>query len=183
MPRFLTLRAAPALLYVWLLLLASPLGAAPAGSDASLRLGFLFNFGKFTSWPSTELADKDAPVHICLASGDAAMVKALGALEAGTLAGHRVETRLLTPQADAVGCHLLYLPGTLSAEELDGYLKKVAEQPTLTVSDRSGFVRRGGMIELVYADARYQFDVNYLAVKRVNLRLSSSMLRLARNVE
>ena len=182
MHRPTAMRSVSAMLCVCLLMLVAPLDAAQ-DSDASLRLGFLFNFGKFTSWPDSELAEKDAPVHICLAGGDAAMVKALGALDAGTLGGHRVETRVLSAQGDAKGCQMLYLPGGLSAEDIDSYLKKVAGQATLTVSDSSGFARRGGMIELVYADARYQFDVNYLAVKRVNLRLSSSLLRLARNVE
>lgn len=163
------------------LLPASAHSAGP-GSAASVRLGFVFNFAKFVAWPEGA-GGKEVPLRICVAPGDEAMNKALPALEAGDINGRRVVTRALTPQGDPRECQVLFVPAAQAATDTIALLDRLQGSPTLTVSDGENFMRQGGMIELVYTDSRYQFDINYVAAKKANLSLSSGLLKLARTVK
>jgi hypothetical protein len=61
-------------------------------------------------------------------------------------------------------------------------LDRVARQPTLTVGDSPRFVEQGGIIQLIRADNRLQFNISLEASERAGLRLSSRLLELAANL-
>jgi hypothetical protein len=67
-------------------------------------------------------------------------------------------------------------------KDIDGLLAGV-EPGVLTVSDRSGFLRDGGMIGFVIENRRVRFDINQAAAVRAGLSLSSKLLSVARSVE
>ena len=100
---------------------------------------------------------------ICLAPGDEAMSKALAALEAGDIHGRRVLTRTLAPQHEVRDCQVLFIPALHPSADTAALLRRLDGNPTLTVGDGYNFLREGGMIELVYPDNRYQFDISYVA--------------------
>jgi hypothetical protein len=52
----------------------------------------------------------------------------------------------------------------------------------LTIADMPGFVEGGGMFSLCIENAKIRFDVNSLAIADGGLKVSSQLLRLARNV-
>jgi len=62
-------------------------------------------------------------------------------------------------------------------------LRVVKGSPVLTVGDVDGFAEAGGMIGLINADNRVQFEINNEAAQRANLKISSQLLRLARLVK
>ena len=61
-------------------------------------------------------------------------------------------------------------------------LRALSGQPILTVSDAEAFIDGGGAIGLVRADQRLQFEVNRQALEQAQLRASSNLLKLARNL-
>ena len=60
-------------------------------------------------------------------------------------------------------------------------LRAAAGLPLVTVSDIDGFADAGGMIGLVEAGQRVQFEVSIASAQRANVRVSSQLLRLARS--
>jgi hypothetical protein len=50
------------------------------------------------------------------------------------------------------------------------------------VSDDSGFIEMGGMIQFVIIDGKIRFDINQTAANRSSIKMSSKLLGLARNV-
>lgn len=78
-------------------------------------------------------------------------------------------------------CQALFIPDTEEAR-IGAVLRWVDRQPILTVSDVETFVRDGGAIALIRNEGRLQFDVNAETISRANLKASSQMLRLARQV-
>ena len=78
-------------------------------------------------------------------------------------------------------CQELFIPDTEEAR-IGAVLRWVDKQAILTVSDSENFVREGGAIALIRNDGRLQFDVNNDAIGRANLKASSQMLRLARQI-
>jgi len=61
-------------------------------------------------------------------------------------------------------------------------LRAVAGQPLLTVSDADAFIDAGGAIGIVRGDGRLQFEVNRAALDQAQLKASSNLLQLARNL-
>lgn len=165
-------------LLLWLALL---LAGGVWASDATIRLGFLLNFARFTDWPATALG-AEAPLHICLAPGDAGMAQELSMLANQQVQGRTVLARLITASAEVGNCQLLYLPAELPGP-VEPYLRAAERSAMLTVSDHPDFVESGGIIGLTPSGGRYRFDINLQAAKRVNLRLDVQLLKLARSVK
>jgi hypothetical protein len=165
------------LLLVLALLTASGVWA----SDATIRLGFLLNFARFTEWPAAVL-DASAPMQICLAPGDAEMTQELPMLTNQQVQGRTVLARLVTAPSTTGDCHLLYLPADLPGS-VDPYLRAAERSAMLTVSDHPDFIEHGGIIGLALSSGRYRFDINLQSAKRANLRLDVQLLKLAKSVK
>jgi len=74
------------------------------------------------------------------------------------------------------------LPPT-EAEIIDDVLAGSGWNPLLTVGDSAGFCRQGGAIGFFLEDGKVRFEINVAAAERRGLRVSSSLLRLARIIK
>jgi hypothetical protein len=61
-------------------------------------------------------------------------------------------------------------------------LRSLAGEPILTVSDIEGFIDVGGSIGIVQGEQRLEFEVNRDALDQAQLKASSNLLKLARNL-
>lgn len=149
-------------------------------SEPQVKAAFVLNFAKFVTWPAPAFASPQAPLIVCSTARDA-FAAALSALDGRVVQGHEVKVRRHARGDDPKGCHVLVVAG---AEENRGadWIRLTAGQPTLTVGDGEGFAEAGGIIGLVNAGNRIQFDINSAAAQRNGLTLSSQLLRLARNI-
>lgn len=152
--------------------------AADAKREDELKAGYLFNFVKFVEWPA---AAADA-ITLCFVGGDG-IQDALATGIAGKKVAHRdLLVRRVGQAKDVAGCSLLYLDAaTMSANR--GPFPGTAAMSVLTVSNASGFIRSGGMIELFTENNRLRFNINVDNIQRAGLHVSSSLLELAASVE
>lgn len=150
-------------------------------SDAGIRLGFVYNFAKFTEWPEGSFAGADAPLTICLVRGDDEMTELLDGLNGRRAQGRAVQTRLLSQIRQMEGCHIVYIPFH-QAQRDSGYAQAAARNRALAISDRADFLDEGGMIALSLDNSRYLFDISLSAVRRSGLNLNPHLLKLARQV-
>ena len=164
-------------LVVWFVLAAA--ATAGAQADRSLeyqvKAAYLYNFVKYVEWPPRAAS---GPITICVAGRTP-----LSAALIETVRGESVEGRQLVTHAVSEpdpGCSVLFIPENVPA---DPFLRAVRGTPTLTVGESAEFLGRGGMINFVLDGGKVRFDVNTEPLDRVELRISSRMLRLARNVE
>ncbi len=156
-------------------MLAAAGAPVAAQTEHQIKAAYLYNFVKYVEWPPHTTA---APFSICLA-GRTPLAAPLAEIVRGELfEGRTLVTRILTePEAD---CDVLFVPQGVDAEP---YLRAVASRPTLTVGESPAFLTQGGMIAFALEGAKVRFDVNADAPARVDLRISSRVLRLARNTE
>jgi hypothetical protein len=163
-----------------LLLTCQPHAAAQSVSAPELRAAFLFNFVKFTGWPSESLPQA-APVVVCIV-GDEHVADAFEALTKDqTVDGRRLTTRRMKRDDAVAGCHLLYA-AELDARRARDVVSGSAGQAVLTVSDFTEFVEVGGVASFFVENGKMRFAVNPDAVERARLRISSKLLGLARIV-
>ncbi|MGD9870548.1 MAG: YfiR family protein [Thauera sp.] len=165
------------------LLAAATLGAADARADdaldqARLKAAFVLNFMKFTTWPEARTPDA-ATLTLCATDGHP-LAGQLHELEGRDVRGLGV--RIVHPtDNDVRACDVVFVTAA-DAATLQALQRATAARPMLTISDRAGFIDRGGMIEMKLINGRTRFDINLAAARAAGLTLSSQLLQLAARV-
>ena len=173
------LRALVALILA-LFLMAPAAHAAPAtGSEYQVKAAFLYNFLKFVEWPGDGLSN---PGIICLGVlGRDPFEGALDQVQGKSAKGRKVVVVHFRSIDEVKGCDLLFISASEKGR-LPQILKQAHNSRMLTVADQDGFCEAGGMINLISIKNRVGFEVNVGAASRAKLRISSQLLKLARNV-
>lgn len=148
-------------------------------TDQQMKAAFVLNFVRYTEWPEKSFAAPDAPMVVCVL-GDPGATE-LSGVAGKTIKGHPLQVRAAISAEDARGCHALFIPEP-DARRFIGTLRALQGAPVLTISEADGFIDIGGMIGLVHIDNRLQFEVNLGVIQQAQLKASSQLLRLARNV-
>jgi hypothetical protein len=171
----------------WLIALALTLGGASLtavrleaqlASAPELTAAFLFNFVRFTTWPSDALGERDSIV-VCV-TGDDRVAEWLGEITRNqTVTGHPLSIRTTKPGDPVGGCHVVY-GARLDERRIQQLLGEASGLPILTVGDSFKFTQRGAVANFFIDNGRMRFAVNPLAADRVQLRISSKLLSLAR---
>jgi hypothetical protein len=162
------------------ILLLTPVAAAAQDvTEPALTAAFIYNFAKFTEWPSDAIAT-GAPLVLCVI-GDAAIGEALErAVEGQTLAGHSIGVSQAAPgETPPKGCHIAYISG-VTARQAAKVVAGLRDAPVLTISDVEGFTQLGGIAEFFFEHGRLRFEVQVASAKRARLQISSRLLVLAR---
>ena len=162
------------------LLLAAGLPAAgQQAAEPVVKAGFVYNFAKFIEWPPAAMP-AGQPVQLCLTGTDAqALVAAV--FEGKVLQGRALAVRRQVRPEELRGCHIVYVTETDERRQSE-VLRALRGQPVLTVGDGEGFAEVGGMIGLLVEGGRVQFEVNTEVASAAGLKISSQLLRLARQV-
>jgi len=160
--------------------LAACAAGAQALSEYQVKAAFLLNFTKFIEWPAESFASTDSPLNICIL-GDDPFGKTLDQLVEGeTVNGRKLTVQRLRGVPPPKSCQVLFI--SKSEEAVSSILPDLGPG-VLTVSDRDGFLREGGMICLVIEGRHVRFDINQRAAARASLTLSARMLNVARIVK
>ena len=162
--------------------LALPAPARARGdgeSSAAVKAAFIHNFAKFAEWPALPAG---VPLVLCIVADPDVAAALADAVQGRPIADHPVEVRQPVTSHSWTGCHLLFI-GKSEVNPLIPGKAGTTALPLLTVSDRKGFSREGGAIELYIDDGHMRFAVSLQTVKRSEIRLSSRLLTLARLVQ
>jgi hypothetical protein len=150
-------------------------------TDAQVKAAFLYNFGKFVTWPvGAEHADQPFVIGIL---GDDPFGDMLdGTVVDRTIRNRKVLVRRFQSAPDAVAhCQLLFVSAS-EAGQLAEILRLSSRANVLTVSDLDHFTDRGGMIGFHIEEKRVRFDINVTAAEAAGMTISSQLLKLARSL-
>ena len=145
-------------------------------TESQVEAAYLYNFGKFVTWPPDRAANPD--FEICILGSDP-FGGAIDSIVKGESIGRRkIRVRRISSTQEASTCSILYIS---SSEEARLAVILAAARPMnlLTVSDMKRFAERGGAIGLVPQEGRIRFEVNRSAAERSHLQLSSELLKIA----
>ncbi len=168
----------PALLGLLLLLLLPPLPVSASGAG-KLQAAMVYRLASFVEWPDGSLREGMFRVGVVDAPDVAAELEKLS--ETRKLAGRTFEVKRLK-RPDAGGGFDLLFVGAKANRRVDALLAQRAPN-VLTMSNASGFAKRGGMIQLVTVGGRkVKFEINRATSEKAGLRISSRLLELAAKV-
>jgi len=158
--------------------MAIPVVATPTEYD--VKAAFLYNFAKFVEWPPDTFKEPTAPLTVCVL-GDDPFGEALEKEFSGkTVQDRPIVFEPLDHHAPAA-CQVLFVSAS-ERKRVDAILQDLQGPPILTVSDIHRFVKHGGMIGFTLEDDRVRFEVNLAAAEQAGLKISSQLLKLAKNV-
>jgi hypothetical protein len=144
--------------------------------EYAVKAAYLYNFGKFTKWPS-----ETPSFNICLLGkdpfgGSLDRIVAGESIEGKPIVVHRLSD--LRPVRD---CSILFVSSSERAR-MGLILSQIQNMPVLTVSDAPEFLERGGMIQFELQNDRVRFEINLRAARDAKLVLSSELLNVATKV-
>jgi hypothetical protein len=165
-----------------LMLAVLTVGDRPASAatdpEIEIKIAIVYNIARFVEWPSERRPAGENGSRFSLGvEGDEQVLAAFMALADRKVGAANIEIVPVYKNDDLRRCHLVYFQTAQSA-----LMANVADA-TLTVSDKAGFCRAGGMVELVRERNKIRFLVNPAAARAGGLQLSSQLLKLATIVE
>ena len=153
--------------------------AAESVPEYDLKAAFVFNFIQFTSWPESVSAEAGA-LAICASPGTP-LYPALSSLVGKSAHGRKIAVRPLIEEQLRL-CQVVFLTAA-DRERLPQIRKNLAGGSTLVIGDSPEINREGVIIALAVEGGRIVFDIDISAARRMNLSISSRLLRLARSVQ
>jgi len=146
--------------------------------DARLfRAAFIFHFAKLTSWPEGTWNNTLAPLNICT-SGNDQLADDLKRLSGKIIKDRPVSIRSLQYARSVSDCHVLYI-ATSENKNYQKIIRKIRNQPILTISELKHFTRSGGVIGLFRESGQTRFRINLDNARNTGLILSSRLLNIA----
>jgi hypothetical protein len=137
-----------------------------------LKGAYLLNFTKFIEWPPN--ADP-GPFRLCLAGHNPFGEALAAAAREESVNGRVIDLEIIVTPVP--GCDLLFVPRDVSATP---FLRASRGAATLTVGEVPRFIAEGGIVNFVLQENTVRFQINAEEAERVGLRISSQLLRLAR---
>jgi hypothetical protein len=170
-----------ALLAALCLALPSWAQAQIQATDVQVKAAFLYKFGAYVEWPPQAFPEPGTPFTIGVLGADAVAEELEQITAERTVHGRPVAVRRLKRGEPLGGVHVLFA-GQTEAARLAEVLASVRSQPVLVVTDAADRVPEGSVINFVPVDNKLRFDIALAAAQRMQLRISSRLLAVARKV-
>lgn len=170
---------------IWLLFPLSALAKVEkrSGDHSSVVLAYLYNFGKFVSWPKELTSPQTSPIIYCF-YGSLASSESIHFLENKTLRGRPIQVLAKAISDSTMECDLVYIDNYgLDKVHVDYLINLSPVRHQLTVSSADNFIESGGVIGLFSQNHKLRFEINAMAAKEAEIKMSSQLLRLASRVK
>jgi hypothetical protein len=169
-------------LLVFLFLLALAGGKvclAGAGLEYQVKTAFLFNFAKFTEWPSGAFQNPESPI-VVLVIGQDPVADEIETLKGKIAQGRKLAIKRSAGIPEGERFHVLFICRNESPAQV---LRSLRNRGVLTISDSKQFCHNGGIIGLVTVDNKVSFEINTDALERSGVRLNSQVLKIAKIIK
>lgn len=168
------------LLFAFLVLFA-PMRLHAQSKEYQIKAAFLYNFAQFVLWPETAFTNTDEPFRIGVL-GDNPFGKALEEIVHGEkIQGRPIEIVESSSAEKMAGCQIVFV-SKAQLPRFGSISSKLDSKPVLTVSEDTGFIQRGGIINFYRDGTKIRFEVNPDAADKKGLKLGSELLSLGKIV-
>lgn len=149
-------------------------GEQVSGPEYEVKLGFIYNFINFITWPP-ELFESDSDeLVMCVASQNPAS-KVLYRLDGKRLKGRTIKVIPYEEEICLEQSHVLFF-ASQDITFIQQVLDLTRDRSILTIGEVEGFTRIGGTINFFKEHNRLRFKINIDAAQRHALKMSSQLL-------
>lgn len=148
-------------------------------TEREVKALFFVTLTRYIDWPTNAFATESSPIVIGVL-GEDPFGGLLESLTAGEeVRGRRLKVARFATAENLKDCHLLFV-GEMSTLRQEVELPRIGEKPIVTVSDRDGFVRKGGMVEMyLNPEKKVRLRISQGVVNRSHIKISPALLRQA----
>ncbi|WP_020680088.1 YfiR family protein [Marinobacterium rhizophilum] len=180
----------PATLLVTLLLLGSCMitpatglarEAANSATETRIKAAFLFKFCHYVTWPDSAFPASDSPINIGVIGSDDIARELQQAVAGRSIQQRPLHVRTYTAATLPDDIQLLYV-GAAARAAAPRWLASLQGKPVLVVTDSRNGLDRGSSINFEVDGDRVRFDISLSAAQAHQLKLSSQLLSVARQV-
>ncbi len=148
---------------------------AEVETEDLVKAAFVYNFLKFVKLPKVK---NTIVVGIV---GDGGMEKAIEGINGRRVKGRTILVKRCRNPRGMMDCSVVFVTRDYRGD-IGGIVALSRKKGILTISDRRGFIDRGGMIGLVRSGSRIGFEVNLGVAKGAGVFVSSRLLKLSLRV-
>jgi|SRR5690349_14125608 len=141
-----------------------------------LKVAILYNFVAFTEWPG----DVGKTLNLCVYGQDQ-FGDDLGALQGKVVDGRSLAVHRDVRLESLKDCQLVFIASSVIGN-LPRVLDSVRGAAVLTVADTPGAAREGVALNMGMSQNKIVFEANIDAARSARLKLSSKLLRVAREI-
>lgn len=136
---------------------------------------FVYNFMKYIEWPE----EQSKGDFILGVYGESPMMKELQTLAAAKkLKGRTIVVKKISTDAEAEGCHLVYVVPSKSAA-VKTFSESSKGKSVLIVGEREGLAKKGaGLSFVTMEDDQLKFDINKAVIEKHNLKIPQALITL-----
>jgi len=155
----------------------SPANKAPnVDTNAKIKAVFLYNFTKYIEWPE---ASKSGEFTIGILGENETLYKELEKMsKVKKVANQTFSIKNYESISDLNVPHILYIPAD-STEILSKAVERLKGKSTLIVTEKPGMAKKGSTINFVIVGSRQKFELNKANAKKHNLKVASTLEKLA----
>lgn len=142
--------------------------------EYKVKASYLYNFLQFVEWPVDAFTNNT--ILVCVFGVDN-FGTALRPITDEVVRGRAIVVRYFQDMKGLENCHVVFV-STSESHRDSQVLQSLAGRPALIVGESSGFVERGGTINLIRVGDKIRFEINQQAAKRNRLKISAQLLQL-----
>ena len=149
--------------------------------EYGVKAGYLFNFAKYITWPSSAFPAETSPFVVGVLDDGEASAVVRSAIEGKNVNGRPVEVRSVSTESIGVGVHILLV--TRAADKSPEELRKLAGSASvLMVGETDEFAERGGAIGFVHENESIRLTLCLEHATDRGLKVSAKLATVAKPV-
>jgi len=164
-----------------LVVAAASAGAQPQATEPAVKAALLYKFASYVEWPPQAAGAPTAPFVFGVMGADDVAAELEQLVAGRTVNGRPAKVRRVREGESLGGLHVLFV-GVRDTGRIRAVAGAARPASVLVVSDTSGGLEAGSVINFVPAEERVGFEVSVDAADRSALKVSSRMLGVARRV-
>ncbi|HWY32481.1 MAG TPA: YfiR family protein [Candidatus Acidoferrum sp.] len=171
--------AIPLLALAWLTVSGAAAARDSVALEYQVKAAFLFNFGKFVSWPAADFTGTNAPLVIGVLGNNPFHGDLKNMIAGKNIEGHPVVFRQFMAPEAVRNCNILFVSQS-AQKDAPAIFAALRGAKVLTVTENLPHLAGSGFeINFVLAQDNIRFEINSPAVAQAGLAISSKLMSLA----
>jgi hypothetical protein len=147
-----------------------------------IEAGLIYNFLKYTTWPSATLSGEKTKLSVCL-FGDDAFDGYLYPLEGRTAQQFTISIRHIYNVNSIDSCHVVFIHES-QRHNLRAIFSRLKGKNILSISNIPNFAKQGGMVEFnMGQDKHIHLHINRNSIGTAGLHIEDRLVKLAKVVQ
>ena len=176
-------------------------GESKKSRERKIKAAFVYNFINFIDWPEESMPENDDPVKIAVI-GTKNLQRAFKPLVKKKVKDKSIQIKHFVDFCDEnknskkeksnwdrkikelKKNHIVFIGNCklISKKTHEELIEELKFNPILTISEKTGFLENGGIINYIKENKKVSFEINLKSADRNHIRIRSRLLKLARRV-